>query len=212
VHKFFRRHPLGLDGQYLLMPEVREQGHRALWGNDPEIYVDPEPRIWAASEGDVCFWCGIVLNRSCKCTNCELFCSQCPLICSGTGRSSTAAQRTTGNHASRYSRVGLTPKCAWTENGFTSGKAQITSAAPFCRPTVRKGHTFATTCQRIRGTTGERPCERSVPQGFDYFIPPNQGTSRISTQILLSAYVLVCSSVAAARFAQVHKPWVVLRD
>lgn len=60
VHKFFRRHPLGLDGQYLFMPEVREQGHRALWGSDPKTYVDPEPRIWAASEGDVCFWYDII--------------------------------------------------------------------------------------------------------------------------------------------------------
>lgn len=64
VHNYFRRNPLGLDGQYIRSPDVQEHGHRALWGSDPETVVAPEPKIWAASEGDVCFWHGQVVHGS----------------------------------------------------------------------------------------------------------------------------------------------------
>ena len=64
VHNYFRRNPLGLDGQYIQWPDVQEQGHRALWGSDPTTEVSPHPAIWAASEGDVCFWHGQIVHGS----------------------------------------------------------------------------------------------------------------------------------------------------
>ena len=164
VHNYFRRNPLGLDGQYIQWPEVQEHGHRALWGSDPTTEVSPHPAIWAASEGDVCF-CTSTPAPSAGFLNDDHVSRE--MFAQGMARSFTAPPPTCASRGLRCSVAGRTRRCAWTASGSTSARGRSRRGRRSCRRTTPGGGICGTTCRRIRGGIGARPCARPAARSSD---------------------------------------------